>query len=44
MKLRIPTLALQIAIVAVAPGAAIFWRFAAWRARLETELNRRRGQ
>lgn len=29
---------LQIAIGALAPGAWIFWRFAAWRSRLQTQL------
>jgi hypothetical protein len=29
---------LRLAIIALAIPAALFWRFAAWRARLETEL------
>jgi hypothetical protein len=39
MKLHLPTFALQLAIAALAPGAWAFWRFAAWRSRLQTRLD-----
>jgi len=39
MRLRFQILVLHLAIAALAPGAWTFWRFAAWRSRLQTELN-----
>ena len=39
MKLNFQILVLRLAIVALASGAWMFWRFAAWRSRLQTKLD-----
>jgi len=39
VKRRVHIFLLRLAIAALAPGAWIFWRFAAWRSRLHTQLN-----
>ena len=39
MRMRFQILVLHLAIVALAPGAWMFWRFAAWRSRLQTQLD-----
>ena len=39
MRIRFRILLLRLAIAALAPGAWAFWRFAAWRSRLQTELD-----
>ena len=39
MRYRLQICALHLAIAALAPGAWAFWRFAAWRSRLQTELD-----